>query len=101
MQLLFISTPYFCFISVPLRASTVGIHPNAKWSEHGITVAGGNGSGIKTNQLYNPWGLYVDDDLTIYVADLGNNRIVEWKSGATNGIVVAGGNGGGNGTNQL
>ncbi|CAF4904607.1 unnamed protein product [Rotaria sp. Silwood1] len=49
--------------------------------------------GSKTNQLGNPWGLYVDDDQTIYVADLYNDRIVQWKSGATNGKVVAGGNG--------
>ncbi|CAF5074728.1 unnamed protein product, partial [Rotaria sp. Silwood1] len=38
---------------------------------------------------------------TIYVADCANDRIVEWKFGATNGTVVAGGNGEGNGTHQL
>ncbi|CAF5099777.1 unnamed protein product, partial [Rotaria sp. Silwood1] len=40
-------------------------------------------------------------DLTIYVADPYNHRIVEWKSGATNRKVVAGGNGEGNGIHQL
>ncbi|CAF3584057.1 unnamed protein product [Rotaria sp. Silwood1] len=45
-----------------------------------------------TNQLWNPWSLYVDDDQTIYVADHSNQRIVEWKPGATNGTVVASGN---------
>ncbi|CAF5129072.1 unnamed protein product [Rotaria sp. Silwood1] len=80
-----------------MRASSIDIHPNAKWSQNGITVAGGNGKGSETNQLYYPYGLYVDDDQTIYVADCRNHRIVEWKSGATNGKVVAGGNG----TNQL
>ncbi|CAF5060575.1 unnamed protein product, partial [Rotaria sp. Silwood1] len=48
-----------------------------------------------------PFGLYVDDDRTIYVADWMNHRIVQWKSGATNGKVVAGGNGQGNGAHQL
>ncbi|CAF4937184.1 unnamed protein product, partial [Rotaria sp. Silwood2] len=81
------STPYFCFILVPLRASTIDIHPNATWSKNGVTVAGGNEDGSDTNQLFNPDGLYIDDDQTIYVADLGNDRIVEWKSGATNGKV--------------
>ncbi|CAF5111413.1 unnamed protein product, partial [Rotaria sp. Silwood1] len=85
----------------PLRASSIDIHPNAKWSQNGITVAGGNGKGSETNQLDRPWGLYVDDDLTIYVADPYNHRIVEWKSGATNRKVVAGGNGEGNGIDQL
>jgi sugar lactone lactonase YvrE len=45
--------------------------------------------------------VYVDDDQTIYVADYRNDRIVEWKCGATNGKVVAGENGKGNKMNQL
>ncbi|CAF5175715.1 unnamed protein product, partial [Rotaria sp. Silwood1] len=84
-----------------MRASSIDIHPNATWSQNGLTVAGGNGIGSETNQLYFPWGLYVDDDQTIYVADCWNHRIVEWKSGATNGKVVAGGNEQGNGAHQL
>ncbi|CAF0800202.1 unnamed protein product [Rotaria sp. Silwood1] len=98
---MFIFTSYFCFISVPLRASSIDIHPNAKWAQNGITVAGGNGKGSETNQLNGPYGLYVDDDQTIYVADCQNHRIMEWKSGATNGKVAAGGNGEGNGAHQL
>ncbi|CAF1418538.1 unnamed protein product [Rotaria sp. Silwood1] len=90
---MFIFTSYFCFILVPLRASSTAISPNAKWTQNGITVAGGNEWGSETNKLHEPYGLYVDDDQTIYVADEWNHRIVEWKSGATNGKVVAGGNG--------
>ncbi|CAF3712531.1 unnamed protein product [Rotaria sp. Silwood1] len=77
----------------PLRGSSIDIHPNARWQQDGITVAGGNRQGNETNQLSNPLGLYVDDDQTIYVADELNHRIVEWKRGATSGQVVAGGNG--------
>ncbi|CAF5109070.1 unnamed protein product, partial [Rotaria sp. Silwood1] len=84
-----------------MRASSIDIHRNAKWAQNGITVAGGNGQGSETNQLHRPWGLYVDDDQTIYVADWLNHRIVEWKSGATNGKVVAGGNRKGDGAHQL
>ena len=40
-------------------------------------MAGGNGKGNRINQLFEPWGLYVDDDQTIYVADRLNHRIVE------------------------
>ncbi|CAF3717048.1 unnamed protein product [Rotaria sp. Silwood1] len=86
---------------VPLRASSIDIHPNAKWSQNGITVVGRNEYGSGTNQLRYPRGLYIDDDQTIYVADYGNHRIVEWKYGATNGKVIAGGNGPGNEANQL
>ncbi|CAF5152086.1 unnamed protein product, partial [Rotaria sp. Silwood1] len=86
----------------PLRSpSSTNIHPNARWQQNGITVAGGNRQGNGINQLSNPWGLYVDDDQTIYVADRVNHRIVEWKRGATSGQVVAGGNGQGSGDHQL
>jgi hypothetical protein len=86
---------------VPLRAAAIDIHPKAKWQENGLTVAGRNGQGNGINQLSDPGGLYVDDDQTIYVADVSNHRIVEWKRGATSGQVVAGGNGEGSGAHQL
>ncbi|CAF1544400.1 unnamed protein product, partial [Rotaria sp. Silwood1] len=86
----------------PLRSpSSTNIHPNARWQQNGITVAGENRQGNGINQLSNPLGLYVDDDQTIYVADRVNHRIVEWKRGATSGQVVAGGNGQGSGDHQL
>ncbi|CAF1392738.1 unnamed protein product [Rotaria sp. Silwood1] len=64
-------------------------------------MAEGNRQGNGINQLSYPWGLYIDDDQTIYVADQSNHRIVEWKRGATSGQVVAGGNGQGSGDHQL
>ncbi|CAF4944134.1 unnamed protein product [Rotaria sp. Silwood1] len=89
-------------LDYPLRSpSSTNIHPNARWQQNGITVAGGNRQGNGINQLSYPWGLYVDDDQTIYVADQSNHRIVEWKRGATSGQVVAGGNGQGSGDHQL
>ncbi|CAF2087186.1 unnamed protein product [Rotaria magnacalcarata] len=86
---------------IPLRASSIDIYPAARWQQNGITVAGGNGQGSAINQLALPYGLYVDHNQTVYVADLFNHRIVAWKSGATNGQVVAGGNGEGSGAHQL
>jgi hypothetical protein len=41
------------------------------------------------------------DDQTIYIADYRNDRIVEWKSNATNGKVVASENERRNQMNQL
>lgn len=64
-------------------------------------MAGGHGSGNASNQLCGPYGIYVDFDQTVYVADTGNHRIVEWKAGVTDGRIVAGGNGKGSGINQL
>ncbi|CAF4230542.1 unnamed protein product, partial [Rotaria magnacalcarata] len=78
------------------------IRADAKWSQNGVTIAGGNGVGGATNQLNYPYGLFVDDNQTVVITDWGNNRIVQWKNGdTTNGQVVAGGNGQGNGLDQL
>ncbi|CAF0840423.1 unnamed protein product [Adineta steineri] len=75
---------------------------NTKWKQYGSTIAGGYGYGTQANQLYCPHGICVhDSDHRIYIADLGNHRIVEWKSGANSGQVIAGGNGKGNRMDQL
>jgi sugar lactone lactonase YvrE len=87
---------YFYFI-----AALRNIPPNARWSQNGIIVAGGQGRGTALNQLHHPCGLYVDDDQTVLIADHYNHRIMEWKCGATSGQVVAGGNGPGNRHDQL
>ncbi|CAF2118332.1 unnamed protein product [Rotaria magnacalcarata] len=80
----------------------VTIPANAKWTQNGVTIAGGNGRGGTTNQLNSPNGLVVDDDQTVVIADYWNHRIMQWKNGdKTNGQVVAGGNGQGNGLHQL
>ncbi|CAF5050369.1 unnamed protein product, partial [Rotaria magnacalcarata] len=80
----------------------VNIPANAKWPQNGVTVAGGNGYGSATNQLYHPHDLFVDDNQTVVIVDTENNRIMQWKNDdTTNGLVVAGGNGRGNGLNQL
>ncbi|CAM4984168.1 unnamed protein product [Rotaria socialis] len=82
-----------CFFNIPA---------NAKWAQNGVTIAGGNGAGGATNQLYRPFGLFVDDDQTVVIADHANHRIMQWKNGdTTNGQVVAGGKGQGNGLHQL
>ncbi|CAF3873472.1 unnamed protein product, partial [Rotaria magnacalcarata] len=86
---------------IPLRSCSIDIHPNARWKQNGLTVAGGNGQGNGIDQLSYPWGLYVDDDQTVYIADSGNPHIVKWESGATSGQVVAGGNEEGSGVHQL
>ena len=75
---------------------------NARWSQNGVTVAGGNDDGNAVNQLWCPHGLDIDDDnQSIAIADWYNHRIVEWKMGAINGKVIAGGGGRGNRLDQL
>ena len=66
-----------------------------------IIVAGGNGPGAGNNQFATITGIGFDAQGDLYVCDWNNNRIQEWKSGATSGITVAGGNGTGSAANQL
>ncbi|CAF3197710.1 unnamed protein product [Rotaria socialis] len=80
----------------------INIPANATWAQNGVTIAGGNSYGDATNQLYRPYGLFVDDDQTVVIADYGNHHIMQWKNGDTRiGQVVAGGKGAGNGLHQL
>ncbi|CAF1347191.1 unnamed protein product [Adineta steineri] len=103
-----------------------GICASATWDRNGITVAGGNGVGSALNQLHYPYGLFVDDDATIFVVDSLNYRVVKWEAGVSSGLaldnkgslyvsdnekyrviklpdaqVVAGGNGEGSALNQF
>jgi DNA-binding beta-propeller fold protein YncE len=77
------------------------VTPNARWAQHGITVAGGHGQGDGLRQLNRPFGIVVDDDDTVFIADFGNHRIVACKKGDIEGHVVAGGQGKGSGLHQL
>ncbi|CAF1311067.1 unnamed protein product [Adineta steineri] len=72
-----------------------------KFQQFGITVAGGNEYGHESNQLFNPWGICIDNDKSICIADAANHRVVKWKLNSNTGQIIAGGNGQGNQNNQL
>ncbi len=56
-----------------------------------ITIAAGTGyPGPASNELNGPWGIFVDVNFDLYVADYWNNRIQLFQSGESNGITVAG-----------
>ncbi|CAF3438269.1 unnamed protein product [Rotaria sp. Silwood2] len=74
---------------------------NARWTQHGLTVAGGYGRGKATNQLNWPEGLFVDNDQTMLIAAHGVDRIIQWKKDDMNGQVVTGGQGEGTRLNQF
>ncbi|CAF0985270.1 unnamed protein product [Adineta steineri] len=72
-----------------------------KFQQFGITVAGGNGDGQGLNQLYYPYGIFIDNEKSIYIADYSNHRIVKWKLNSKTGQIIAGENGMENQNNQL
>ncbi|CAF1529960.1 unnamed protein product, partial [Adineta steineri] len=72
-----------------------------KWKQNAITVAGGNGQGQQLNQLYYPYGIFIDKNKNMFIADCLNNRIIAWECNANEGQIIAGGNKEGNRMNQL
>ncbi|CAF3630015.1 unnamed protein product [Rotaria sp. Silwood1] len=87
------------------KISICGVNSNipvdAKWAQSGMTVAGGHGAGDAINQLDGPFGIFVDNDQTIVIADTWNHRIIQLKIGDANGQVIAGGHASGNRLDQL
>lgn len=73
-----------------------------KHGKNGQIVAGGNGFGEATNQLYHPTGIFVAERTgNVYVADYLNHRVQRWTPGSKVGVTVCGGNDAGNNLNQL
>ncbi|CAF3325101.1 unnamed protein product [Rotaria socialis] len=89
-------------INSPYKSSTIPNIPcSARWERSGVTVAGGRGEGSDRNQLKKSYGIFIDNDETVIIADCFNHRVVQWKPSDTNGQIVAGGNGQGSSLNQL
>ena len=42
------------------------------------------------NQLNQSWGIFIDINLNLYVADLGNDRVQMFRLGESDGMTVAG-----------
>lgn len=74
---------FFCLLQI--------VSVGAIWESNGKTVAGGNGVGSGLNQLNDSYGVFVDSDGAVFVADYFNHRVVKWSEGASNGTVLAGG----------
>ena len=55
-----------------------------------VTVAGTGSSGSTSITLKYPYGIFIGIDLSLYVADYGNNRVQMFRSGQLNASTVAG-----------
>lgn len=53
-----------------------------------IIVAGNGTSGSRSHMLNNPFGIFVDTNFTLYVADSGNRRIQVFRQGQVNATTV-------------
>jgi sugar lactone lactonase YvrE len=64
--------------------------PNSLNGTTASIVAGTGASGTAPMQLNTPGGVFVDDSLTVFIADTNNHRIQKWKFAACRGETVAG-----------
>lgn len=55
-----------------------------------VIIAGTSAAGSRSNMLIYPYGIFVDRDLNLYIADSGNNRIQRFRLNETNGTTLAG-----------
>lgn len=55
-----------------------------------MVIAGTGASGSMSHQLHDPYGIFVDINFNLYVADCGNDRIQKFKFGETNGLATPG-----------
>jgi sugar lactone lactonase YvrE len=71
-------------------------------SSVGTTVAGVTGNyGSSRAQLYNPYGISVTPNGTMFIMDTSNYRVLRWQLGDPLGYIVAGGNGNGGAFTQI
>jgi hypothetical protein len=54
-------------------------HRVQKWSHDGKFLDLWGGPGRAPGQLANPWGVAVDQDLNVYVADTQNHRVQKFR----------------------
>lgn len=73
-----------------LRDSHQVMRTSKKNPSGSVRIAGTGSSGQAANQLKSPRGIFVDEKLTLYVADTENNRIQRFLVGQSNGVTVAG-----------
>jgi sugar lactone lactonase YvrE len=55
-----------------------------------FTCCGGNNGGISANSLNGPYGIALDSNGNLYVADYGNNRVLYYPAGSTTATRVYG-----------
>ena len=67
----------YCSLTLSHRVLKRSIDGDA----HTTSIVAGNGTaGSAPNLLYTPYGIFVDVDLSLYVADFNNNRIQVFRS---------------------
>lgn len=82
-----VNNALYCSVWYRHLVSSVSLNRNGSTV---VTRAGDGTNGSTMNQLHLPWGIFVDLNFDLYVADAGNNRIQRFAANQLNGTTVAG-----------
>jgi hypothetical protein len=86
---MFVDVSNTLYCSLRLKNQVVKISFDEKNATE-IPIAGIGSTGVAANQLNGPWGIFVDTNFYLYVADAYNYRIQLFRLGQSNGETVAG-----------
>ncbi|CAF1248689.1 unnamed protein product [Adineta ricciae] len=79
----------YCSLHGEHRVVTASLSDN---NRSAVTIAGTSSAGPQSDQLWYPWGIFVDIGFSLYVAEHGNDRIQLFRRGERSGTTVAGKN---------
>ncbi|CAF1248706.1 unnamed protein product [Adineta ricciae] len=79
----------YCSLHEEHRVVTASLSDN---NRSAVTIAGTSSGGPQSDQLWYPWGIFVDISFSLYVADEVNDRIQLFRRGERSGTTVAGKN---------
>lgn len=77
----------YCSLRVHHKVDTIWLDGDRNTT---ISVAGTGSPGSTLNELRSPYGIFVDTDFNLYVADSDNHRILLFRYQQKTGVVVAG-----------
>ena len=82
-----VNDTFYCSLFMGHRVGVVFLQNT---SSTPMTRAGNGTNGSATNQLNRPWGIFVDINLNLYVAEYGNDRIQRFRPNEYDAMTVAG-----------
>ena len=77
----------YCAVAYQHQVATVSLTVPSNSS---TKVAGNGVAGMNSNQLNQPWDIFVNSNFDLYVVDAGNGRIQRFRPGEVNASTVAG-----------
>ncbi|CAF3794169.1 unnamed protein product [Rotaria magnacalcarata] len=87
---IFVDSKENLYVSDTTNNRVIRFSSNSSSGMPGLIIAGNGIFGSDASQLAHPYGIFIDETETLYVADSSNHRIQRWSKGASSAVTVAG-----------